>query len=69
MITDVTAGKPQAGDKYHCEVCGMEIEVVMACQSQHTGPEFRCCNADMREGGTSRDNTLTPEAARGDFTA
>jgi hypothetical protein len=69
MLTEMTAGKPQVGDKYHCEMCGMEIEVIMPCQTQHTGPEFRCCGADMAFGGTPRDETLTPEAARGDYTA
>lgn len=69
MVTEVTAGKPQAGDKYHCETCGMEIEVIMPCQSQHVGPDFQCCGQEMAFGGSPRGDTMTPEAKRGDYTA
>ena len=63
MVTEMTAGKPQVGDQYHCEICGMEVEVIMPCQSQHTGPEFRCCGAEMAHGGTL---IRSPEVERGE---
>jgi hypothetical protein len=62
--------KPEIGETYHCEECGMQIKVIAACNTQREiGPEFRCCGAEMRAGDPLGGKTLTPEAARGDFTA
>jgi hypothetical protein len=59
---------PQAGDTFHCEKCGMLIEVKVDCRCDHdTAPEFRCCGGELRPGGDA-DETLAPEAARGDYT-
>lgn len=59
---------PQEGDIYHCEKCGMQITVNVECRCKEGTPEFRCCGGELRRGG-SPDETLTPEAARGDYTA
>jgi len=64
-----SVGRPQVGDAYRCEKCGMRIEVALACNSPDAiTPEFRCCGAAMviTEAGKA-NKTLTPEAERGDF--
>lgn len=42
--------KPEVGERYTCEGCGMQIEVTAPCKCKgEDGPEFRCCGADMRK--------------------
>jgi uncharacterized protein (TIGR02284 family) len=62
--------KPQVGETYRCEKCGMRIEVTAECNcTDDVLPEFRCCGAEMTFNDPSVANdTLTPEAARGDYT-
>ena len=63
-------GKPAVGEIYQCEACGMQIKVTVACNCQsEEGPSFHCCGAQMREGDPLAGKTLSPEAARGDYTA
>jgi membrane protein len=65
-ITD----KPEVGETYHCETCGMTVKVTVACNSlKDVAPELRCCGAEMRKGDPLAGKTLAPEAARGDYTA
>jgi hypothetical protein len=62
--------KPEVGETYNCEICGMQIRVIVACNCQKDmAPEFRCCGADMRKGDPLAGKPLPPEAARGDYTA
>ena len=62
--------KPEVGETYNCEVCGMQIKVIVACKCQEDmSPEFLCCGAEMRKGDPRAGTTLPPEAARGDYTA
>lgn len=40
--------KPQKGDTYRCNGCGMELEITENCNCTH--PEavhFQCCGAEM----------------------
>jgi len=59
----------QAGDTYRCEKCGMRIAIIVACNCPDAiTPEFRCCGANMISTPPSSANeTLTPEAERGDY--
>ena len=42
--------KPEVGETYTCEECGMQIKVTVACKCESdSGPEFRCCGADMQK--------------------
>ena len=66
----MTTTKPQVGETYHCEECGMTVKVTVACNCQKdVAPEFRCCGAEMRQGDPLARKTIAPEAVRGDYTA
>jgi hypothetical protein len=43
--------KPQTHDRFHCEKCGMEIEVTKGCDCEKGCAEFRCCGQDMTPAG------------------
>jgi uncharacterized protein (TIGR02284 family) len=62
--------KPQVGQTYRCEKCGMRIEITAECNCpDEVSPELRCCGAEMTLNEPAEANeTLTPEAARGDYT-
>ncbi len=38
---------PHAGDHFHCEKCGLEIEVTKGCTCEKGCAEFRCCGQNM----------------------
>jgi hypothetical protein len=44
------AGAPKKGEKFRCDVCGMEVKVTADC---HCKPGehavFRCCGQDMEK--------------------
>jgi hypothetical protein len=65
-----TTDKPEVGDIYNCEACGMQLKITVACNCQKDmAPSFQCCGAEMRKGDPLAGKTLPPEAARGDYTA
>jgi hypothetical protein len=62
--------KPEVGETYHCEECGMTVKVTVACNCQkEVAPEFRCCGSEMRKGDPLARKTISPEGVRGDYTA
>jgi hypothetical protein len=67
-MTPNAKSKPQVGDTFHCEKCGMQLEVTIPYRGQRQNPVFLCCGGEMRRGD-SANQTLTPEAARGDYIA
>jgi len=42
---------PKAGEKFRCEVCGMEIQVTRDCHCEHEddGPHFHCCGRELTQ--------------------
>jgi uncharacterized protein (TIGR02284 family) len=69
LPTEESTHNPEVGETYRCEKCGMRIEVIVACNCPDAiTPEFRCCGANMTATEPSIANeTLTPEAGRGDY--
>lgn len=42
--------KPEVGDNYECEKCGMRITVTVACNCKgDDGAQFRCCGTEMQK--------------------
>jgi hypothetical protein len=39
-----TTKPPQVGDRYHCELCGMELEITKDCQRT---PRLECCGQPL----------------------
>ena len=42
-----TMPPPHQGDRFRCDVCGMEITVTSACQCQEDHSHFHCCGQLM----------------------
>jgi len=41
---------PKTGEQFHCEKCGMELQITKECRCDH--PEnvhFRCCDQEMKK--------------------
>jgi hypothetical protein len=42
-------GHPKQGEKFHCKICGMAIQVTADCRCKdEDGAHFRCCNQEMQ---------------------
>ncbi len=40
---------PKKGERFHCEQCGMEIQVTKECRCDDPDHiHFECCNQDMQ---------------------
>lgn len=40
--------RPQKGEHYRCETCGMEIDVTAECHCEsQDGPHFECCGHEL----------------------
>lgn len=42
MATEIAA-KPKQGEVYHCEKCGMKLQITENCRCDEGCPEFLCC--------------------------
>ena len=42
-----TLQRPQKGDKFRCDSCGMQIQVTADCRSDEDHPHFSCCGQEM----------------------
>jgi hypothetical protein len=38
---------PKQGERYRCEKCGMEVEVMAECACHEQTEHFRCCGEPM----------------------
>jgi hypothetical protein len=39
---------PKQGEHYHCDTCGMEIEIMTDCHCQtEDGPHLECCGQEL----------------------
>ncbi len=56
-------------EKFHCEKCGMEIQITKDCPCDGHGPEFRCCDTDMIANGENSAGENAPEVQRNLYTA
>jgi hypothetical protein len=46
-----SSGTPKKGDTFHCEKCGMALQVTADCKC--TGDDhahFHCCGEEMKKG-------------------
>jgi len=42
---------PKQGEHYHCEACGMAIEVTADCHCEtENGPRLECCGEPLARG-------------------
>jgi hypothetical protein len=41
--------KPQKGDRFRCDGCGMQIQVTSDCKCEEDQAQFRCCGQKMRK--------------------
>lgn len=41
------ADMPKQGEVYHCEKCGMKLQVTEACQCETGCPELMCCGQSL----------------------
>jgi hypothetical protein len=51
QATEFGTAMPQQGDKYHCEKCGMALQVTVGCScpaDDHA--HFHCCGEEMKKG-------------------
>jgi hypothetical protein len=45
---EVGGGTPKRGDMYHCERCGMALEITADCKcSGENHMHFECCDQEM----------------------
>jgi hypothetical protein len=49
MHEDKGLGAPKQGDRFHCDSCGMEVEVTTSCASHDQPAHFHCCGQEMRK--------------------
>ncbi len=48
--TDLGLGSPKKGERYRCQSCGMEVEVVADCRCQEPDMvHFHCCGMEMQK--------------------
>ncbi|MCE9553939.1 MAG: hypothetical protein K8T91_11265 [Planctomycetes bacterium] len=70
MATQATknADTPNVGDTYHCEQCGMEMEVTAPCGSAMGPPVLQCCGATLQRLAHQQDseegNASSPKRAK-----
>jgi hypothetical protein len=44
-----TMQRPQKGDKFRCESCGMQIQVTASCECADDRDHFHCCGQEMQK--------------------
>lgn len=42
-----SATYPAKGERFQCGQCGMEIEIITECNSEHEPPQFICCGEPL----------------------
>ena len=42
---------PSAGERFKCDQCGMELEIISACNCVEEEPEFVCCGQPLTSCG------------------
>lgn len=48
--TSASIARPKQGDRFHCEKCGMELEITTACRCKDPHlVRFECCGQNMVE--------------------
>lgn len=40
---------PRQGERYRCDPCGMEVEVMAECACHEQAEHFRCCGRPMHK--------------------
>ena len=50
-ITLGTGAAPKKGDKFHCDKCGMALQITADCKCQGDDhAHFHCCGEEMKKG-------------------
>jgi hypothetical protein len=55
---------PRTGDRYRCDQCGMELEVVADCAGGASGVHLECCGQELTRLPAARNSDAARDAGQ-----